>query len=97
MTDQKRLLAFVASEDSDEIFLHVDKAGVDILIQSLERIRKHLEKNEVEHDHLFSNEWGSWELSVSDMMDNEKGKPIHHVKIFGWNDEWADKHGFDRT
>lgn len=97
MKDERRLLAFVVSEESDEIFLHLDKAGADILIRALERIRKHLEKNEVEHDHLFSKEWGSWELSISDKVDKGQGKPIHHFKIYGWNDEWADKHGFDRS
>ena len=97
MSDEKRSLAFVVSEESDQIFLHVDKEGVEILMRSLERIKKHLEKDELEHEHLFSEEWGGWELSISDEVDKGKGKPIHHVKIYGWNDEWADKNGFDRT
>jgi hypothetical protein len=42
MSDERRLLAFVVSEESDEIFLHLDKAGVDILIRALERIQKGL-------------------------------------------------------
>lgn len=97
MSDEKRLLAFVVSEESDQIFLHLDKGGVEILIRSLERIQKDLDKNEGDHEHLFSEEWGGWELSISDQADKGKGKPIHHVKIYGWTDELADKNGFDRT
>ena len=97
MSDEKRLLAFVLSEEHDQIFLHVDKDGIEILMRSLERLKKHLEKGELEHEHLFSEDWGGWELSVSDQVDKGKGKPIHHVKIYGWTDEWADTNGFDRT
>jgi hypothetical protein len=97
MSDEKRLLAFVVSEEQDQIFLQLDKEGIEILMRSLERIKKHLDKGELEHEHLFSEDWGGWELSLSDQVDKGKGKPIHHVKIYGWTDEWADKNGFDRT
>ena len=78
-------------------FSTLDKAGVEILIRALERISKGLDKNEVDHEHLFSEEWGGWELSISDRIDKGKGGPIHHVKIYGWTEEWAEKNGFDRT
>jgi hypothetical protein len=58
MSEEKRLLAFVVSKESDKIFLHLDKAGVDILINHLEKIRKTLENNELSHEHLLSEEWG---------------------------------------
>lgn len=93
---QKRLLAFVLG-DYDSVALHVDKEGIDILIRSLQRIKNDLEKGEPDHEHLMSEEWGGWELSISDEAINGKGRPIHHVKIYGWTDEWAEKHGFDRT
>ncbi|HMO80872.1 MAG TPA: Imm32 family immunity protein [Pyrinomonadaceae bacterium] len=97
MSDEIHLLAFVVSEENDQIFLHLDKDGIEILMRSLERRKKHLEKDELEHEHLFSEEWGGWELTVSDQADKGKGRPIHHVKIYGRTDEWADKNGFDRT
>ena len=97
MGAEKRLLAFVAAEGSDEIFLHVDKEGAGILIAALERIQRALESDEVDHEHLFSEEWGGWELSVSDQVDKGRGRPIHHLKIYGWTDESAEKNGFART
>lgn len=97
MNDNRRLLAFVVSEESDEIFLHVDKEGIGILIRALAKLQTDLDKNEGNHEHLFSTDWGGWELSLSDQLDKGNGKPIHHVKICAWTDEWADKTGFDRT
>jgi hypothetical protein len=97
MSDEKRLLEFVVSEECDQIFLHVDNEGLEILIRSLERLKQHLDKDELWHEHLFSEDWGGWELSLSDQVDKGKGMPIHHVKIYGWTDEWADKNRFDRT
>ena len=94
MQQEQRLLAFVASQDSSVVHIHLDKAGVDKLINVLEQIRRKLQNDEVEHDHLFSEDWGGYDLTISDQLDNEKGEPVHHVKIFGWNEEWAEKHGF---
>ncbi|QQS33259.1 MAG: immunity protein 32 [Acidobacteriota bacterium] len=95
--DEKRLLAFVVSEEHNVLHVHVDKEGIDILMRSLERLKKDLEKGECEHEHLMSEEWGGWELSVSDQTNKEKGKPVHQVNIYGWTDEWAEKNGFDRN
>jgi hypothetical protein len=93
---EKRLLAFVYEEN--QIFLHLDSEGVDLLIKELEYIKTKLAENDCPHTHLFSSEWGGWELSSSRVLDGEDtGEPIHHLKIFGWNEEWANKHGFDRS
>ena len=97
MSDEKRLLAFVVSEEADVVTVHCDKEGIEILMRSLEKLHKHLEKNEFEHEHLFSEDWGGWELSISDEAEKGKGRPIHHVKIYGWTEELAQKNGFERT
>jgi hypothetical protein len=95
---EKRLLAFVSDKDDGQVAIHVDLEGVNILIDSLERIRRNLLKDDCPHDHLMTADWGGWELSKATMIDAKKvGTPVHHVKIYGWNDEWADKNGFDRT
>jgi|GEM_PF-382077 len=94
----KRLLSFVVDKEAQQLFIHLDFEGVNILVRSMERLRNNLQKNECEHEHLFSVDWGGWELSTSMPLKSEDGeKPIHHVKIYGWNDEEADKNGFDRT
>ncbi|MBV9216201.1 MAG: immunity protein 32 [Acidobacteria bacterium] len=97
MSEEERLLAFVSDEKNEQLYLHLDLAGVNILLNELGQIKKGLEKNECPHGHLFSVDWGGWELSLSDMTDTDNGgAPVHHVKIYGWNEEWAEKHGFDR-
>lgn len=92
---EKRLLAFVVSEEHNVVHVHVDKEGIDILMRSLELIKRELEKGEQAHDHLMSEEWGGWELSISDETGREKGRPVHQVNIYGWTDEMAES--FDRT
>jgi len=78
--------------------IHLDLEGVDLLLRELEHVKKKLIEGDCPHTHLFSSEWGGWELSNSRMMDSgDRGVPIHHLKIFGWNEEWAEKHGFDRS
>src|SRR5687768_15012884 len=93
---KKRLLALVYEEN--QVFMHVDSEGLELLLRELEHIKKKLSEDECPHTHLFTSEWGGGELSAAQMMDEkDKGEPIHHLKIFGWNEEWAEKHGFDRS
>lgn len=95
---KKHLLALVVDADGQQVFVHLDRAGVDHLIRQLEHIRKGLDANDCPHVHLFSSEWGDGELSISTAMDQgQAGRPIHHLKIHGWNEEWVTKHGFERS
>jgi len=94
---EKRLLAFVTDKEHGQDFVHADLAGVNYLIKELEYLRSELEKNDCPHTHLFSKEWGGGELSISTMMDRNEGMPVHHLNIYGWNDEWVDKHEFKRS
>jgi len=94
---EKHLLALVADPDDGQVHLHADLGGVDFLIGELEKIKKQLLAEECPHTHLFSEEWGGGELSVSTMLDNRQGLPVHHLKVFGWNEEWVEKHGFTRS
>jgi hypothetical protein len=47
------LLSFVTGEKGDYLSVHVDLAGVDLLIQELEGIREQLRKDDCPHTHLF--------------------------------------------
>lgn len=77
---------------------YLDSAGVDLLLKELEYIKNKLAENDCPHSHLFSSDWGGWELRNSQMMDEkDKGERIHHLKIFGWNEEWAETHRFNRS
>lgn len=98
MYSDQQLLAFVIDKKFDLLYLHVDKAGLDYLLSQLEHIRRKLDQNQVEHFHLFSEDWGDGTLSISDMGNSKgEGRPIHQLNVMGWTDEWVEKHGFKRS
>ena len=45
------------------MFIHADAAGLDLLIKSLSHIRKKIDENDCEHDHLMTEAWGGDELT----------------------------------
>ena len=93
---EKHLLAFVVDNEKQQVCLHVDKNGVDRLIQELKHIKSSIDENDCPHSHMFSSEWGDGELSISTQLDEDSnGNSIHHLKILGWTDEWVVKHGFE--
>ena len=90
---KEHLLSLVTDEDGDQVFLHLDLAGVTQLLSELNYIKRELEKNECPHSHLFSEDWGSTELTATKLKDQKDEKNcVHHLKIYGWNDEWKKKH-----
>ena len=98
MATNTHLLAFVIDKERDLLSIHLDLAGLDYLISQLEHIRKKLIKNEVEHCHFFSEEWGDGALSISTMGKvSDEGTPIHQINVYGWTDEWVERHGFKRS
>ena len=92
---KSHLLAFVS--DGTQLFLHLDLAGIDVLLEQLNEIRSELQKDDCPHTHLFSGDYDG--LSVSTMIDGsgKVGTSIHHLKIYGWNEEWAREHGFKKV
>lgn len=88
------LLSFVTSASGGYLAVHADLAGITKLIEQLETLRNQLEKNECPHTHLFSSEAGGDELTVTKLA-NEEGEDVVvcHLKIYGWNEEWAVRHG----
>ena len=89
----KHLLSFVTDDDEHQVFIHVDLAGVEFLLNKLCNIKKQLEENDCPHSHLFTEEWGGEELSSTKLASQEdEQNQVHQVKIYGWNDEWKVKH-----
>jgi hypothetical protein len=88
------LLSFVTDVSGGFLSIHADLRGVELLMQELERLRTQLLVNDCPHAHLFTADCGGEELSTTKL----KGQPyedniVHHVKIYGWNEEWARRHG----
>jgi len=89
----KFLLSFVTNKSGDQVFIHADKNGIDLLIKELTFLKEKLENNECDHSHLISPEWGGNELTTSKLLDQvDEDTTVHEVKIYGWNDEWKRKH-----
>jgi hypothetical protein len=90
---QEHLLSFVTDQDGNQVFIHADKAGLEYLIQELTRLKKGIEDNDCPHSHFFSAEWGGDSLSLSKLEDlPDEVNQVHHVKIYGWTEEWREKH-----
>jgi predicted transcriptional regulator len=92
MNRENHILTLVA-DDSSQLHLHADAAGLDLLIRNLERLRSKIAQGECDHDHMMTESWGDGALTES-MGCEEEGQVINHLKIYGWTDEWAKNHGF---
>jgi hypothetical protein len=86
------ILSFATDADGDQVFIHADAGGLDHLISTLARIRRKLDENICDHDHLMTDAWGGHELSEPTMQNDER--LVHQVKIYGWTPEWIEKHHF---
>ena len=86
------LLSFVSDASGGYLAIHADLKGVTLLIEKLESLRQRLEANDCPHIHLFS--FGNGVLTTTKLSDQDgENNIVHHVKIYGWNEEWALKHG----
>ena len=91
MTDH--LISLVTDQDGNQVFLHVDLAGVDMLLSELNYIKAELEKNDCPHSHLYSEDWGGSGLTATKLKDHkDEVNCVHHLKIYGWNSAWKKKH-----
>jgi hypothetical protein len=88
------LLSFVADSSGKYLVVHADLPGITMLIDELENLRKQLEQNDCPHTHLFSPEAGGDELTSTKIADQtDENNVICHLKFYGWNEEWAIRHG----
>jgi hypothetical protein len=91
---EKYLLSVVAEKDCDTVYIHTNRKGLDRLSRSIDRLRKHLENNDCDHDHFFTVAWAGDELTET-MLEQETNagcRQIHHIKLYTWTDEWVKKH-----
>ena len=94
MDKTDHLLSFVTDKTGNMVSIHVDLPGVEILIGELELLRQQLRDNDCPHTHLFSPVSGGSELTTTKLMNHPGEDNVAcHVKIYGWNDEWANRHG----
>ena len=93
MPESRPLLSIVTSAEGNVVNIHADQAGLQILLKDITRLIKKLEADQCDHDHLFSESWGGWELTES-MLSQEHNngcRKVHHLKINAWTAEWRTK------
>jgi hypothetical protein len=73
--------------NGDQVFIHMDQAGVARLKTILETFEGRPESPE--HDHLMSPSWGGGELeekidAAKKDSDHGANHTVHHVKLYFW-------------
>lgn len=95
---RSHLLSFVTDHTGAYLAVHADLAGITLLIDELERLRVQLLDNECPHTHLFLNPPPHGELTGTKLpAQDEEVHTVYHVKIYGWNEEWACRHGLKQN
>ena len=85
---------YLAADGGNQLFLHADAKGLDLLIASLQGLKQKVAAGKCDHDHLMTEAWaGDGELTEDEGCEKE-GRIIHHLKVYAWTDEWSRKHGF---
>ena len=67
-----------------EVHLFLDAEGRDEFIERLKELEFPKDTKSHEHFHLFSEEWGTGDLSVlnSSMREAIGLEPVHHLKVY---------------
>lgn len=88
------LMSFVTDATGAQVAVHLDLQGVKNLIRELEIIKAELELKHCPHTHLLSSEGPPDGLTVTKLASQKNEVNIvHHVKIYGWDEHWAQEHG----
>ena len=97
-SDGNHLLSFATDESGGMVSIHADLAGVNLLLSELGRIRDRLVEDECPHTHLFTESAGGLDELAETKLANQPSEVnnVVHVKIYGWNEEWALKHGLKK-
>jgi hypothetical protein len=88
------MISIVTSAEGDIVHVHADKQGLSLLERAVAQLRLSAEKGDCGHEHLFSASWGGRELSETALGEERLAgyRQVHHLKLFGWTDEWARRH-----
>lgn len=80
------------------VSMHANPAGLDLLIDSLQRLRQLVIDGKCEDIHLFAETSLGGELTITRLANttNEVNN-VRHLKLYGWTDEWAKRHNLLET
>jgi hypothetical protein len=88
------LLSFVTNDSGTFLSIHADLNGISALIDALNELKMQLAQDDCPHTHLWPRRGYGPYLTTS-KLDSQDGEDnvIQQVKIYGWNEEWAVRHG----
>lgn len=94
MNEKSKLLSVVTELTGDVVYIHATLDGLKELRKSIDFLIQKTENNQCDHEHLRSKDWAGFELTTSMLAgENKKGcKQVHHLKFYGWNEEFKAKH-----
>lgn len=73
--------------------IHLDKAGIEFLIERLSKLRELLDEGQREDCHLFTADSIGSELTSTKIQGQvNEAVVVQHVKLCAWTQEWAMKH-----
>ena len=92
------MLSIVTDAAGDVVYVHGDLQGLEALEHAIAALRRQVENGECEDSHLFAPSWGGSDLTESMLLQEQSSgcKQVHHLKLYGWTDEWAHKHGLSK-
>ncbi len=94
MDKVKHLLSFVANSDANMLTIHLDKDGIEFLIERLSMLKELIDEGQCEDCHLFTAESIGSELTSTKIQGQvNEAVVVQHVKLCAWTQEWAMQHG----
>lgn len=94
MDKVNHLLSFVADSDANMLTIHLDKDGIEFLIERLSKLKELLDSGQCEDCHLFTADSIGTELTSTKIQGQvNEAVVVQHVKLCAWTQEWAREHG----
>ena len=80
MNKDDKLLSVEWDQDGEKIEIHTNRKGLNYFIDYMQKL---LSREEHDHIHLMTPQWGGSELT--ERIQGETNKLINHIKIFLWD------------
>ena len=78
---ESKLLSVECHSSTEVVEIHLNRSGLDCLIEVLESLRK---ANSLDHVHLMSPEWGGNELTGQSCRSSTDWAAAKHLKVCLW-------------
>jgi hypothetical protein len=78
------LLSALSSPEGDEVIILADRGGLEKLRKEIDRLLNRLDRNETDHEHFFTPDWGGDELTavMPLAVKNDGYRTVHHIKLY---------------